>query len=59
MQIALSRSPLPGRRYQLRGALVWMTLRVNGDVGFQVVASAHEFPEGGAAVQLMTPAGKR
>ncbi len=25
-----------------------MNLRVNGDVGFQVVASTHEFPEGGA-----------
>jgi hypothetical protein len=29
-----------------------MTLRVNRDIGFQVVASTHEFPEGGAAVNL-------
>ena len=29
-----------------------MTLRVNRDIGFQVVASTHEFPEGGAAVSL-------
>jgi hypothetical protein len=27
-----------------------MTLRVNSDVGFQVVASPHEFPEGRAEV---------
>jgi hypothetical protein len=27
-------------------------LRVNRDIGFQVVASTHEFPEGGAAVSL-------
>jgi hypothetical protein len=30
-----------------------MTLRVNGHIGFQVVASTHEFPEGGAAVTSM------
>jgi hypothetical protein len=29
-----------------------MTLRVNRGIGFQVVASTHEFPEGGAAVSL-------
>jgi hypothetical protein len=29
-----------------------MTSRVNRDIGFQVVASTHEFPEGGAAVSL-------
>jgi hypothetical protein len=28
-----------------------MTLRVNREIGFEV-ASAHEFPEGGAAVSL-------
>ncbi|MGF6851653.1 hypothetical protein [Paraburkholderia sp. CI3] len=29
-----------------------MTLHVSHDIGFQVVASTHEFPEGGAAVCL-------
>jgi hypothetical protein len=29
-----------------------MTLRVNREIGFQVVASTHEFPAGGAAVSL-------
>jgi hypothetical protein len=35
-----------------RSAGIDMTLRVNGHIGFQVVASTHEFPEGGAAVSL-------
>ncbi|MGF6853700.1 hypothetical protein OKW29_002587 [Paraburkholderia sp. CI3] len=35
-----------------RFAGIDMTLHVNHDIDFQVVASTHEFPEGGAAVSL-------
>jgi hypothetical protein len=42
-----------GRRSSVaRYAGIDVTLRVNRDIGFQVVASTHEFPEGGAAVSL-------